>query len=70
MEDALARLATNPPLGDGTYAAFRAYAIEGRPVAEVAAEFGLKENALYQIKNRLLRRLKTEVTRRLREAGV
>ena len=69
MEDTLARLAANPALADGTFAAFRAYVIERRPAAEVAAEFGLKENALYQIKNRLLRRLRVEVARRLRDAG-
>lgn len=69
MEDALARLATNPALGDGTYAAFRAYVIEGRPAPEVALAHGLRENALYQIKNRLLRRLRTDVARRLRETG-
>lgn len=69
MEDALERMANNPALADGTYAAFHAYAIEGRPAAEVAAEFGIKENALYQIKNRLMRRLRADVARRLREAG-
>jgi RNA polymerase sigma-70 factor (ECF subfamily) len=69
MEDCLARLEANPALDDGTFAAFRAYVIERRPAAEVAAEFGLKENALYQIKNRLLRRLRKDVAQRLREAG-
>ena len=70
MEDAMARLAANPALGDGTYEAFRAYVIEGRPAPEVAAAHGLRENALYQIKSRLLRRLRADVTRRLREARV
>lgn len=70
MEDALARLAVNPALADGTYDVFRAYAIENRPVADVAAEFGLKENAVYQIKNRLLRRLRVDVARLLRDIGM
>lgn len=69
MEDTLAQLAASPALADGTFAAFRAYVIERRPAAEVAAEFGMKENALYQIKNRLMRRLRAEVARRLRDAG-
>ena len=69
MEDALARLAVEPALAETTWPVFRAYAIEGRPVAEVAREFGLKENAVYQIKNRLLRRLRVDVARRLRELG-
>jgi RNA polymerase sigma-70 factor (ECF subfamily) len=69
MEDCLAGMEANPALADGTFAAFRAYVIECRPVAEVAAQFGLKENALYQIKNRLLRRLRKDVAQRLREAN-
>jgi RNA polymerase sigma-70 factor, ECF subfamily len=69
MEDALARLAVDPALAETTWPAFRSYVIENRPVADVAQEFGLKENAVYQIKNRLLRRLRENVARRLREAG-
>jgi RNA polymerase sigma-70 factor (ECF subfamily) len=69
MEDALARLAADQGLADDTWSVFRAYAIENRPVAEVATQFGLKENAVYQIKNRLLRRLRVDVARRLRDAG-
>lgn len=69
MEDALARLAGHTGLEEKTWPVFRAYVIESRPVAEVAAEFGLKENAVYQIKNRLLRRLRADVARRLREIG-
>lgn len=69
MEDALARLASDEALSEGTWPVFRAYAIENRPVGEVAAEFGLKENAVYQIKNRLMRRLRVDVARRLRDFG-
>lgn len=69
MEDALARLADDPALAETTWPVFRAYVVENRPVAEVAAEFGLKENAVYQIRNRLLRRMRIDVARRLRDAG-
>lgn len=69
MEDALARMAKEPALAETTWPVFRAYVVENRPVAEVAEEFGLKENAVYQIKNRLLRRLRADVARRLRDAG-
>lgn len=69
MEDALARLASDPSLAETTWPVFRAYVVEHRAVAEVAADFRLKENAVYQIKNRLLRRLRLDVARRLREAG-
>lgn len=70
MEDALARLESNPALADGTFAAFRAYALENRSATEVAAEFGLTENAVYQIKNRVIRRLRADVARRLRDSGI
>ncbi|MBI2514349.1 MAG: sigma-70 family RNA polymerase sigma factor [Opitutae bacterium] len=70
MEDALARLAADPALAETTWPVFRAYVVESRPVAEVAEAFGLKENAVYQIKNRLIRRLRTDVDRRMRDAGI
>lgn len=69
VEVVLDELARDPRLGPETLAVFRAYAIEGRPVAAVAAEFGLKENAIYQIKNRLIRRVQGKVARRLRDSG-
>lgn len=68
VEVVLAELARDPRLGPETMAVFCAYAIEGRPVVEVATEFGLKENAVYQIKNRLSRRVQNEVARRLRDS--
>jgi len=40
---------------------FEAYVINQQPAAEVAARFGLKENAVYQIRNRLMKRLQEEV---------
>lgn len=58
LEAALTRLLDDPHTKPETIAVFRATALEGRPVAEVAAQFGLKENAVYQIKNRLMTRLR------------
>jgi RNA polymerase sigma-70 factor (ECF subfamily) len=58
LEEALRRLLEDPHTKPETIAVFRACALESRPVAEVAAQFGLKENAVYQIKNRLMTRLR------------
>jgi hypothetical protein len=35
--------------------------IEQQPVEDVAGKFGIKPNAVYQIKNRMIKRLKDEV---------
>lgn len=42
-------------------AIFEAYALEGRTCAHVAEEFGVKENAVYQVRNRVFRQIKREV---------
>lgn len=68
-EEALRRLRDDPALGENTFAVFQAYTIEGRAASAVAAEFGLTENAVYQIKNRLLRRLQRELANLLRSSG-
>jgi len=57
-EEALRRMQSDPGTKPETLAIFRSYAIDGKPVAEVAAEFGVRENAVYQIKNRLIKRLR------------
>ena len=58
IEEALKLVLIDPRTRPETVDVFRACALEGRPVAEVAARFGLKENAVYQIKNRMMNRLK------------
>lgn len=58
IEAALQQVLTDPRTKPETVEVFRACALEGRSTAEVAARFGLKENAVYQIKNRLMTRLK------------
>lgn len=69
LEEALRRLKANGALAENTFAVFHAYAVERRPVQEVAREFGLKENAVYQIKNRLLARIQHEVAKMMRSGG-
>lgn len=61
LEEALHRLLTDSRTQADTIAVFRAVALEGQPAAEVAAEHDMKENAVYQIKNRLLTRLQAMV---------
>lgn len=61
VEQALHRLIHDSRTQPETIAVFREVAIEGHPVGEVAARHGLKENAVYQIKNRLTTRLQALV---------
>lgn len=69
LAEALKELRADPTLGEQTFAVFEAYVIEKRPVPEVAAVFHLKENAVYQIKNRLMRRLEVRIARLSRDSG-
>jgi RNA polymerase sigma-70 factor (ECF subfamily) len=69
LEEALRCVRDDATLDGRTFAVFEAYAIAKRPVAEVAAEFGLHENAVYQIKNRLMRRIQAEVEKLMRSSG-
>ncbi len=59
--EALERLRLVSGHGDRTFAVFEAYVLQCRPVAEVARRFRLKPNAIYQVKNRILRRMQSEV---------
>lgn len=61
VEEVLARLREDPTLGENTFAIFQAYVLKDRSAALVARRFGVKENAVYQIKNRLLRRIEASV---------
>lgn len=44
--------------GPATVAAFQRTALEERPAAEVASELGMSEDAVYQAKSRVMRKLK------------
>ena len=66
VEEALRRLSKRSDLGESTYAVFEAYVLKRRTAGEVANEFGLKENAVYQIKNRMLRFWRYETAQLMR----
>lgn len=70
LESVLQELDRDLRIGRETMAVFRAYAIEGRPAAVVAAEFGMKENAVYQVKNRLARRVQVMVGQRMDDGNM
>lgn len=61
VEEAIRRVRESGRLDEHTFAVFEAYAIQRRPVEEVAQEFGLKENVVYQIRYRILQRVQAEV---------
>ena len=69
MEEAVRRVRANTRTQDGTFAVFEAYVLQRLPADEVARRFGLKENAVYQIRNRVLRRVRAEVMRLARSSG-
>lgn len=50
--------AAEQDFGRSTWLAFRRFALEGQPAAEVAAESGLTESAVVQAKFRVLKRLR------------
>jgi RNA polymerase sigma-70 factor (ECF subfamily) len=49
-----------PDFQPATWEAFRRFALDGVPAAEVAAELGISENAVLQAKARILKRLRAE----------
>ena len=49
-----------PDFSPSTWDAFRRFALEGASAAEVARETGLSENAVLQVKSRVLKRLRAE----------
>jgi RNA polymerase sigma-70 factor (ECF subfamily) len=49
-----------PDFNATSWQAFRRFALDGRPAAQVACELGISENAVLQVKSRILRRLRQE----------
>jgi len=49
-----------PDFHPTTWEAFRRFAVDGLPAAHVAEELGLTENAVFQAKSRILKRLRQE----------
>jgi RNA polymerase sigma-70 factor (ECF subfamily) len=52
-----------------TLEVFFAYAVNHESAPDVAARYELKENAVYQIKNRLMRKVQLRVAQLLKESG-
>jgi RNA polymerase sigma factor (sigma-70 family) len=70
LEEAIRRMREDPRMADKTLAVFEAYVIARQPAEEVARRFGVSENSVYQIRNRLLRRLKSEVATLMKSGGM
>ena len=60
---ALARIMRSGTFSPNTLAAFRRAVLENVPVSDVVREFKLNPNAIYQIKNRVLRAVRAELDR-------
>ncbi len=63
LEEALRRVGEDAHFRGDTIKIFEAYVIHGQPVSDVARLFSVQPNAIYQIKNRVLRRLKILVAK-------
>ena len=61
LEHCLDEIRKDPTVNSDTVDVFIAYAVEEKTVLEVAEQFGIKENAVYQIKNRMIKRLQREM---------
>jgi RNA polymerase sigma-70 factor (ECF subfamily) len=61
FEEAVRRLFNDPALSAQTLEVFRAYVLENHSADTVAARFGIAKNNVFQIKNRLVKRLQAEV---------
>jgi RNA polymerase sigma factor (sigma-70 family) len=70
FEEALRRVRSDSKIDGNTFAVFEAYVVHQQPVAEVAACYGLEPNAIYQVKSRLLKRVRSEVRRLERDSGM
>ena len=58
---ALSRVLRRHSFTPNAKAVFRAHVIEDRPAADVAAEFRMRANAVYQVKDRVLRAVRREL---------
>lgn len=69
FETVLAELQAAPDGMERSVAIFRDVALRRRSPREVALEFGTNENNVYQTKDRIMRRLRAGVRRRLADGG-
>lgn len=67
LTEAMAILRTSPRMDERTLRAFELVAVRGVPAAEVAAECEMSIDAVYVVKNRLIKRLR-EIVRELTTA--
>ena len=61
LENCLDKVRQDPTINADTIEIFIAYAVEEHTVQDVAQKYGIKENAVYQIKNRMIKRLAREL---------
>ena len=61
LEQALLRVQLDPRVKKVTFEIFKCCFANAAPVNEIARQFNLTENAVYQVKNRMMRRLREEV---------
>lgn len=69
LEEAIRRVRSDPRMGEYTFQVFEAYVVKRQPVESVAAAFGMNINAVYQIRNRILRRVQVEVAKLMKNSG-
>jgi len=69
MEEEFNSLRNSPEIEPQTWKIFEAYVVQNNPAKQVAGQFEVAINAVYQIKNRLLKRVQKNVERRLRDSG-
>ncbi len=62
LEQALRRIQADPSVKKETYEIFLALTVAEESIVNLEARFGIKRNAIYQIKSRLQKRLKEEMT--------
>ena len=63
QEEALRRVRDDPRVKERTFEVFRSYVIDGEPAPLVAQQFEIKENAVYQVKDRMIKRLEQEISK-------
>ncbi|GAB5558944.1 MAG: hypothetical protein SynsKO_05910 [Synoicihabitans sp.] len=70
FEAAVKAVFDDPRIDERTCHIFRAYVLENQSAQTVADRFKVDSNAVYQIKNRLMRRVRTEAKRLKRDLGL
>ena len=66
-EEALRKIQQDPTVEERTFDIFIAYVVEGQPAQEISKRYDINNNAVYQIKNRIIKRLKIEVEKMVSE---